>query len=155
VICKSGLAKLQPKNVTEEACLQWASQVEYSGTRFNNIVDTLRAVFQLSIKNGLTFRNPAERISKRKPSKKQLLELPSREGFAAVVESMRKAGGWCSNQTADLVEFLAASGCRLEEAGNVKWSGVQANALWIHGGSTGTKNSASRRFLSFRACERS
>ena len=79
VICKSDLAKLQPKNVTEEDCLQWASRLEYSGTRFNNIVDTLRSVFTLAIENGLTFRNPAERISKRKASRKQLLELPSRE----------------------------------------------------------------------------
>jgi integrase len=145
VICKSDLAKLQPKNVTEQDCLRWASRLGYSGTRFNNIVDTLRSVFQLSIENGLTFRNPAERISKRKPSKKKLLELPSREEFASVVESMRGAGGWCSNQAADLVEFLAGSGCRLEEAAHVKWSDVEEKTLWIHGGSTGTKNSESRR----------
>lgn len=66
----------------------------------------------------------------------------------AIVDNVRNAGGWCSVQCGDLIEFLAYSGCRIAEARNVRWADVKADGIWIHGGETGTKSHESR-FLPF------
>jgi integrase len=63
-----------------------------------------------------------------------------------VIESARKAGGWCSNQCADLIELLAYSGCRIDEARNIKWEHLTEDGIWVHGGSEGTKSGKSRFF---------
>ena len=52
----------------------------------------------------------------------------------------RDSGNWCSQPCADLVEFLAYSGCRISEAKHVKWEDVTDTGIWIHGGEEGTKN---------------
>ena len=44
--------------------------------------------------------------------------------FSLFVESIRTAGAWCSRAGADLVEFLAYTGCRLGEAVRVCWHDV-------------------------------
>src|SRR5215469_16154599 len=108
------LATLTPKSITETQCLEWAAQFadRYSGTRYNNGVDTLRKIFGVAIKHGLAFRNPAESLPKRQPSRKHL-ELPSREQFTELVKAIRSSGAWCQEQCGDLVEFLAYSGCRI------------------------------------------
>ena len=139
------LATVKPKDVSEKDCLEWAKRFseEYSPTRYNNSVDTLRQIFQGAIDRGLIYRNPAEKLGKRKPNGKRL-ELPSKEQFADIVRLIRSEGAWCSQQCGDLIEFLAYSGCRLTEAKNVKWTEVQENGIWIHGGEHGTKNKASR-----------
>jgi integrase len=141
------LSKLQPKNVRESDCAEWAKRfaTEYSPTRYNNAVDTLRGIFAVAIDQGLIYRNPAAKLGKRKPNGKRL-DLPSREQFAAIVQSVRTEGAWCSQQCGDLIEFLSYSGCRLTEAKNVKWADVKEDGIWIHGGDTGTKNSE-RRFI--------
>jgi len=86
--------------------------------------------------------NPAPELGKVKVRSKQL-QLPSREQFTALVASVRAAGGWCSKQCGDLIEFLAYSGCRLIEAGFVTWKDVDLDGgmIWIHGDPKhGTKN---------------
>jgi integrase len=113
-------------------------------TRYNNALDTLRLIFDKAIEQGLIFKNPVTGIAKKAPSKKRL-ELPSRDEFTNVVASMRKAGGWCSDQCSDLVEFLAYSGCRIDKSRHIRWSDIEDGSLWVHGGATGTKNKESRR----------
>jgi integrase len=140
------LSTLAPKSVTESQCAEWSARFasKYSGTRYNNAVDTLRAIFAKAIEHGLIYRNPAENISKRTPSRKHL-ELPGREEFASIVSSVRSTGAWCQTQCGDLIEFLAYSGCRIDEARNVKWTDIEPDAIWIRGGETGTKNRDSRQ----------
>jgi integrase len=138
------LKELQPRAVTEAMCAKWSAGLEYSGTRHNNMIGTLRMAFDLAIQHGLTFRNPAAELSKRQPSKKRL-QIPSREEFAKLVETVRTSGAWCQDQAGDLVEFCAYSGARITEAVNVRWSDVEADGIWIHGDHTGTKNRESRR----------
>jgi integrase len=139
------LATLQPKDVSEKDCQEWAAKYskEYSPTRYNNSVDTLRQIFQGAIDQGLIYRNPVEKLGKRKPNGKHL-ELPTKEQFAEIVRLVREEGAWCSKQCGDLIEFLAYSGCRLDEAKNVKWTDVKDGGIWIHGGEDGTKNKESR-----------
>jgi integrase len=140
------LKTLTPRLVTVGQCEEWASRhaARYSGTRYNNAVDTLRLIFDEAIEHGLIFRNPMGDIAKRAPSRKHL-ELPSREEFTKIVTAVRNSGAWCQTQGGDLVEFLAYSGCRIDESRHVRWIDVEADGIWIHGGKTGTKNSERRR----------
>jgi integrase len=143
------LAKLSPSKVTEDACLQWAKtyQKKVHPTRFNNTVGTLRELFKLASELSLTSQNPALKIGKLKVSPKKLT-LPSREQFHAIVSAIRSTGAWCAHDAADLVEFLAYSGCRIfTEAAHVRWTDVDgaAGTIRIHGHEvSSTKNSESR-----------
>jgi integrase len=142
------LAKLSPSKVTEDACLQWAKtyQKKVHPTRFNNTVGTLRELFKLAGELSLTNQNPALKIGKLKVSPKKL-NLPSRKQFHMIVEAIRNTGAWCAQDAADLVEFLAYSGCRITEASCVRWADVngKTGTIRIHGHElTGTKNSESR-----------
>lgn len=142
-----GLANKKLGSITEEQCQAWASRYAeaVSDNRYNNAVDFLRALFELGIKAGVTFHNPASELGKKTPRPKRL-ELPSRDQFAALVRAMRAAGGRFSQQSADLVEFLAYSGTRIDEARHIRWSDVDLDGgtIRIHGPETWTKNSESR-----------
>jgi integrase len=143
------LESLTPKQVTEADCEEWAARYskEYSGTQFNNGLDTLFNVFDVAVKNGTIFRNPVNReeIGKRKPCQKKL-ELPSKEQFERIIKEVRTSGFPFASITADMIEFLAYSGCRIEEAVNVRWTDVQNERIWVHGDEeTGTKGNESRR----------
>jgi len=140
------LKNLHPRSVTTAQCQEWANRhaAAYSGTRYNNALDTLRLIFNKGIEQGLIFSNPVNGIAKKAPSRKHL-DLPSREEFTKVIASMRTAGGGYSIPCADLVEFLAYSGCRVDESRHIEWSDIEADAIWIKGGSTGTKSKERRR----------
>ena len=111
-----------PGRLTETECLEWAAryQAKYSAILFNNTLDTLRHIFEVAIGRGLIARNPAARIEKARILQKKL-ELPSREGFHAIVAEIRNAGSGYSAGNGDLVEFLAYSGLRATEAANIRW----------------------------------
>ena len=55
--------------------------------------------------------NPAKEINRRKLSKEKVI-VPTKEQFRELLETMRKNNG---KDSADLVEFLGYSGCRLAE----------------------------------------
>lgn len=135
----------RPKDITKSACQKWAKEYSsrYSATRYNNAVDVLRRIFQLAIDQGAIYSNPAEDLGKRTPSKKRP-ELPSKEKFEELADDIAEQGSWCSQQCSDLVKFLAYSGCRIDEARNVKWQDVTDSGVWVHGGKDGTKNNESR-----------
>ncbi len=132
-----------PAKVTEAECKQWASRYHqsFSETLYNNTVDSLRHILALAIGRGLIARNPALVIAKVKVPQKKL-ELPSSEQFRAIVEHVRNGGSAHSQGCADLVEFLAYSGCRINEAGNVTWADIdqERGRIYVAPG----KNSQSR-----------
>jgi integrase len=107
----------------------------------------LREIFKVAGELSLTTQNPALKIGKLKVSPKRL-SLPSREEFHQIVSAIRATGAWCANDAADLVEFLAYSGCRIfTEAIYVRWTDVDGAAatIRIHGHElNGTKNSEAR-----------
>ena len=138
------LAERKLSKVTEIDARDWAAayQTQVSATRFNNTVDCLRAIFALGIKEGLIFNDPAAELGKVRVRAKQL-ELPRREQFTALVFAVRSAGAWCSLQCGDLIEFLTFSGCRLSEAGHLRWTDIdlEGGMIWVNGDPlTGTKN---------------
>jgi integrase len=114
-----------PAKVTEAECKEWARRYhqEFSETLYNNTVDSLRHILDVAIGRGLIARNPALAVAKVKVPQKKL-ELPSSDQFKAIVERIREAGSATSQGCGDLVEFLAYSGCRINEAAKVRWIDV-------------------------------
>ena len=107
---------------------------------------TLRDVFKVACELDLATQNPALKISKVKITSKELT-LPSRKQFHDIVEAIRSTGAPCAHDAADLVEFIAYSGCRITEASFVRWSDVDAKSgmVRIHGHEeTGTKTAQVR-----------
>jgi integrase len=138
------LKQLSFRSITPDACLAWAKtyREKIHGTRFNNTVDSFRHILDIAKEAGVITANPAMEIGKAKVTAKRL-ELPTREQFPKIVAAIRASGAWCAQDCADLVEFLAYSGCRIGEAGNVKWPDIDAKAgsIRIYGpDDTGTKN---------------
>jgi integrase len=102
----------------------------------------LRSIFELALERGLISRSPADAVDRIKVPQKKL-ELPSSEQFRQIVAEIRESGMPACHGCADLVEFLAYSGCRLNEATAVRWKDVEIEVgrIYIAPG----KNSQSRR----------
>jgi integrase len=129
-------------------CEQWAHQyaASVSPTRFNNTVDSLRTICGIAIDHGLIAEDPARKISKARIRPKDVA-LPSAEEFEAILEAIEQGSSWNGGDCADLVRFVAYSGCRISEAANVKRSDIDlvAGTVKIKGDPvTGTKSGYSR-----------
>jgi integrase len=158
-----GLESMRISAITEAQCRQWSSEYlkskranghdwkteavkTISASRFNNTLSSLRAVFEIGIKRGIILSNPAKTVSRVEPKAKKV-RIPTREQFTKIVAEIRGAGGAVSQCSADLVEFLAFSGCRIDESRWVKWSDVDrvGKQIWIAGHEhTGTKSGQGR-----------
>jgi integrase len=142
------LSERKLSSITERECEDWFRQYSkrIHGTRVNNTLDTLRHILQVGVDRGLIFKNPVEKISKVKVAAKRL-ELPSSDQFAVLVQEIEGNGSWCARDCADLVQFLAYSGCRITEATHITWKDIDGakGVIWIHGDPvTGTKRGKSR-----------
>jgi integrase len=73
----------------------------------------------IAVEAGARYDNPATHI-KRKKIRQKLLHLPSQENFPELVKALRDGDGGWAERCADLVEFLAYSGCRKGEAARVQ-----------------------------------
>lgn len=138
--CLKALAKTWPEldalplhKITTTACRQWANRFMSCGRQlngsskgydeqyFNNTLGTLRRILEIG---GLgRDENPAFQI-KRLGVKPKQLQLPEPDQFDKIIEEIETAGAPQSKDCADLVRFLAYSGCRISEARTVKWSDV-------------------------------
>jgi integrase len=157
------LAVARLSAITDQQCRNWATAYlaskrapapgtrtepanTISASRFNNTLIVLRGVFQIGLETGLIARNPALSVSRVSPRPKPT-RIPSRADFRRIVEAIRTAKGVVSESCGDLAEFLAYSGCRLDEAAWVKWEHVdrQLGQIWIAGHEVhGTKNKQAR-----------
>jgi integrase len=147
----SGFGARKPSTITSDECLEWASRYrktggrsgkEISGHRFNSTVDSLREIFDIVREAGLLAENPAAKVGKVEVRPKKL-QLPRRADFHRLVASIREAGGWCSLAVADLVEFLAYTGCRVGEARWVRWSDIEDGEIRIYADHAKRKRSRS------------
>ncbi len=92
---------------------QWAAQrsVQCSARTYNADRDVLHRILDYACKHGLLLENPAKEIRRRQLSKEKIV-IPTKEQFRQLLATMRANYG---NDSADLVEFLGYSGCRLAE----------------------------------------
>ena len=149
------LWKLRIDEITPEACNEWAAKLhgQIACHYYNNTIGTLKQVLNAGIKahkkNGAgTLENPATELKKTRIKQKEL-QLPEPTFFKALLENLRiRSGGW-GPRVADLVEFLAYGGMRINsEAVLVTWEDVdwQRKEIIVRGNpDTGTKNSEIRR----------
>jgi site-specific recombinase XerD len=101
------------RSITLRQIEQWAAQrsAECSARTFNADLEVLRRVLDYACKHGMMLDNPAKEITRRKLSREKII-IPTKDQFRQLLETMRKNNG---KDSADLVEFLAYSGCRLAE----------------------------------------
>jgi integrase len=150
-----GLWELPLDEITPQACKEWAAKLnaEIACQYYNNTLGTLKQVLAIGIKaykaNGAgALDNPAAEV-KRARMKQKDLKLPEPIHFKELVKNLRlKSGGW-GRRVADLVEFLAYGGMRIDsEAVWVTWEDVdwQRKEIVVRGQpNPGTKNSEIRR----------
>ncbi len=131
------LFQMELRRVTEEACKSWLHDFENGGSKYappkaktatiagnspttvNSAIAFLRRVFDIGVKAGICYINPAQALVKMKPRKK-LLRLPNKVQFAAIVAAIR-CGSPHGRTAGDLVEGLTYSGARVEEAEFITW----------------------------------
>jgi integrase len=132
----SYILEMEMRRITPEACSGWLSKFENgrtanhlsdttgnlrgrSATTINAAIGFLRRAFNVGIRRGVIYRNPAETLEGKHAVRKLLL-LPNRTQFAAIVSHIRSTTGTRGAVT-DLVERLAYSGVRLGESRRICW----------------------------------
>jgi integrase len=135
--------------ISKADCLSWAARFgqKASPSAFNNTVGTFKLVLDIAVEAGARYDNPVVHV-RRKKIRQKLLHLPSQDQFLKLVETIRNADGGYGDRCADLVEFLAYSGCRKGEAARVNGRDCdfEKGELTILGDpATGTKNWEIRR----------
>ena len=107
-----------------------------SFTTLKCALDSLRQVLDVAVDSGHLYANPARntavtktakglfKAARRERTERGTPRLPTREEFAALVESIRKAGVSDCRTAADYVQFIAFCGCRKKEAANVTWKDI-------------------------------
>ena len=104
---------LTVRSITLRQIEQWSTErsAECSARTFNADLEVLRRILDYACKHGMMLDNPAKEITRRKLSREKII-IPTKDQFRQLLETMRKNNG---KDSADLVEFLAYSGCRLSE----------------------------------------
>ena len=119
------LASMDVRKVSFEDCEKWANSYfkQVSPTRFNNTLDTLRHALEEAVKCHARQDNPALKVGRCSVRAKNLT-LPSRADFLEFVQSIQTAGGARSKECANLVQLLAFTGARLNEAKHIEWKDI-------------------------------
>lgn len=138
------LADMDVRHVTEKDCQTWGRKFSetYSPTYYNNAVLVLTEVFETAVKAGLIYRNPVTGLELKRKTQKALV-LPTRENFHKIVELVRGGKHRTAKASAELIEFLAYTGCRISEAQRVVWGDCDfaKETILVKGDpDTGTKN---------------
>lgn len=138
------LEHLDVRNLKKTDLLEWATKAggSLSATRFNQCLRFLRWAFDVVVEYSNRFDNPANAIEwkREKPEKPR---LPEQAEFKRLVEAVRGCGWPEAEESAQFIEFLAFTGCRLTEAINVRWADVDfaKGKIIVRGDpETGTKN---------------
>lgn len=131
---------IQISLISADYCRGWweATAQRYAASTANGILNFVRAVFRVAQEVGAIQNDPTLTL-KRMPVRRGKLNVPSRENFRRIVDEVRRAASLQikkgteleSCPTADMIEFLAYSGCRVGEAVLIKWGDVRGDLLDI------------------------
>lgn len=120
---------LTVRSITLRQIEQWSTQrsAECSARTFNVDLEILRRILDYACRHGMMLENPAKEITRRKLSREKII-IPTKDQFRQLLETMRENTG---KDSADLVEFLAYSGCRLAEVvGDTSYGSSKPPLLW-------------------------
>jgi integrase len=115
--------KAKVDKVTKEDCQEWAARfsARYDEQFYNNTLSALRTILELG---GMAHdQNPARKI-KRLGVKPTELHLPEPAEFNRMLELVETSGAGQAEHCAELIRFLAFSGCRISEARKVTFADV-------------------------------
>ncbi len=134
---------LQIRHITAQHCEAWllARRDKVSARTITIELETMRGVFRYAIEQGLILRDPSRGI-KRPRVKHNPPEVPTRDQFTSIIASIRGESQHRGKAGAELVELLAYSGMRLDEARSLRWRDVNftGGVFTVTGGERGTKN---------------
>jgi integrase len=128
-----------------EAAAWWtATTAELSPHPANTLLRLVRLMAGLLVDRGVWPADPTTGIKAMRPIKRELV-LPSRQQLDAMLEEIRTRPHANAALRADMVAFLAFSGCRTGEMPAIRWEDLRGDWLTIDGGEEGTKNRKSRQ----------
>ncbi|HEX5400467.1 MAG TPA: tyrosine-type recombinase/integrase [Verrucomicrobiae bacterium] len=135
------------RNLTLRHCEAWLTergQIKAPQTLIHEL-NVMRAVFKYAEEQGLILRDPSKSI-KRPRHVTKTPTVPTREQFQNIVAAIRGESQGKGNEGADLIELLAYSGMRLNEACSLRWRDVNftQGLFRVTGGERGTKNREQR-----------
>ena len=134
------------RSITKTQVEQWAaSRIKVRAARTFNIErETLIQILDYAAREGVILENTARAVKRAKQGK-PALDIPTKAQFKALVAQLRGADVRAT-EAANLVEFLAYSGCRLGEATAMCWEDVDfpGERFTVTGGEEGTKNTEAR-----------
>ena len=116
------LSALPVNKITPEGCETWWNKYskQYAPQFSNNTLVYFRFILKRLAKLPV---DPTGDIERKGIKPKQLF-LPSTTQFQKLIETVATSGAGQQQDCADLVEFLAYSGCRISEATKVLWQDV-------------------------------
>jgi integrase len=116
------LLEIQVNKITESSVENWwnAFSEQFNPQFVNHTLVYFRYILRKLAK--FTF-DPTADIKPVGVKPKKLI-LPSTEQFKAIIESVRANGSPEAQDSADMIEFLAYSGCRISEAQKILWQDV-------------------------------
>jgi integrase len=121
--------------------------------RSHNIeLETLKLIFEYAMKRGVILDNPTHDFKRRKQPK-AVVQMPTKEEFAAVIEELRASKQATASGAGEMVEFLAYSGMRVGEAREIRFRDVNLSlgSVKVTGGENLTKNHQERSVPLFPA----
>lgn len=120
-----GLEGADVRKIGKADCQRWAGKFAKiaSPTRFNNTLAALKHLFEIGIEAGVRYGNPTIGIKRLRPNRRNP-DLPTREKFLEWCEEIDRTTGRFGKACGEFVRFLAFSGLRKGEAGELEWRDI-------------------------------
>lgn len=116
----------------------------FHAQRANNVLGVVKRLGKLLVELAVRPDDPTEALKRITIPDTEIL-IPSREQIERIVASIRGMRKAKSEAAANMVEFLAFSGCRISQARVITWEHVEPEWLVFQSGVKGTKGAATRR----------
>ena len=130
------------RNITYQDCERWliGRGKDLKPSAYRQERQLMIGVLKAAERDGIILDNPAIQLPNKKMPKIEI-HVPTHEQFRSLIKQMRQADSR-GIHGAYLVELLAYSGMRLNEATNLMWSEIDLDrdCFTVTGGEYGTKN---------------
>lgn len=115
----------KPGDVTRASVKEWADKVkqQYSPTRFNGTLETLRRLLGMAKQAGLLGSDPADTIDRASVPLTQE-ELPDLKDIQRLVEELDRPPGLRKQRAAKVIKFMLYTGCRIGATPEVMRSNI-------------------------------